>query len=134
MQPFQKKATAHDGPEAKIHAALELYLKSRDWYVKSTHGNQFQAGFPDIYASHQKFGIKWIEVKNPASFSFTPAQIKEFPKMSSCGTYIWILCAATDAEYERLFKPANWMEWFVCFQSGCRDMSKWRAGSVTNRG
>jgi hypothetical protein len=134
MEKFQKRATAHDGPEAKIHAAIESYLRSREWYVKSTHGNQFQAGFPDIYASHLKYGMKWIEVKNPEQFSFTPAQIKEFPKMSAAGTYIWILCDATDAEYERLFKPANWMEWFVCYQAGCRSMSDWRAGRVKNRG
>lgn len=134
MEPFKKKATAHDGPEAKIHSALERYLREREWYVKSTHGNQFQSGFPDVYASHQQFLIRWIEVKNPEAFSFTPAQIKEFPKMSACGTGIWILCAATDDEYNRLFKPANWMEWFVCYQSGCRNMNDWRAGRVKNRG
>jgi hypothetical protein len=130
MEPLQMRKNAHNGPEAKIHAALESYLREREWYVKSTHGNQFQFGFPDIYSSHEKFGIKWIEVKNPLHFSFTPAQIREFPKMSAAGTGIWILCAATEEEYRRLFKPANWMEWFVCYQSGQRDMTKWRGGKL----
>lgn len=130
MKPFVKKATAHDGPEAKIQEALESYLKTRDWYVKATHGNQFQYGFPDLYVSHLRFGMKWVEVKNPECFSFTPAQLKEFPKMSACGTNIWILCGATDKEYERLFKPANWFEWFVAYQAGCRNMNNWRGGRV----
>jgi hypothetical protein len=130
MEPFKPKQNAHNGPEAKIQAKLLDYLKARDWYVKSTHGNQFQFGFPDIYASHFKFGIRWIEVKNPEAFSFTGAQIREFPKMSAAGTGIWILCADTEEEYLKLFKPANWMEWFVAFQHGKRNMNDWRAGRV----
>jgi len=134
MEAFKKKVTAHSGPEAKIHADLEKYLKGRDWYVKSTHGNQFQFGLPDIFICHERFGMKWLEVKNPEQFSFTPAQLKEFPKMSAHGAGIWILCAATDEEYARLFKPANWYEWFVCYQSGCRNILDWRGGRVKNRG
>jgi hypothetical protein len=129
LEAFKRRVTAHDGPEAKIQRELEAYLKARDWYVKATHGNQFQSGFADLYVSHLRYGMKWVEVKNPEQFSFTPAQIKEFPKQSAAGTGIWILCAASDEEYAMLFKPANWMEWFVAYQAGCHNMKKWRGGS-----
>ncbi len=130
MDPLKFKTNVHKGPEAVIHKDILDYLKVRDWFVKSTHGNQFQYGLPDIFASHQKFGMRWIEVKNPLQFSFTAAQIKEFPLMAAHGAGIWIMCAATDKEYERLFKPANWMEWYTCYAAGKRNMNDWRAGRV----
>lgn len=125
MEPFK---TGKRNEEEKIQTALESYLRAREWFVKSTHGNQFQSGFPDIYATHEKWGIRWIEVKYPHQFSFTAAQNRDFPKFSAHGTGIWILCAATDEEYQRLFKPCNWYEYFVCLQSGCHDIIKWRGG------
>lgn len=128
MEKFRPKVNAHNGPEAKIQADIEKYLRQREWFVLATHGNQFQFGFPDNYATHQKFGPRWIEVKNPEQFSFTPAQIKIFPQLSANGTSIWILGAATDEEYSKLFKPANWFEWFVCYQAGKTNMKAWRGG------
>lgn len=96
------------GPEAVIQNQLIAFLTLRQWYVKETHGNMFQAGFPDLYATHYKHGIRWIEVKNPLKYSFTPAQLEDFPKLSANGTRIWILTAATESEYAKLFKEANW--------------------------
>ena len=52
------------GPEAKIQEAIIKKIKSLDWYVKSTHGNMYQSGFPDLFISHAKYGQKWVEVKN----------------------------------------------------------------------
>lgn len=69
-----------------------------------THGNMFQSGFPDLYAYHSKHGPRWIEVKNPLSYKFTEAQLRNFPKMGR----VWILVAATQAEYEKLWLPPNW--------------------------
>jgi len=75
----------------------------------ATHGNLYQRGFPDLYATHFKFGPRWIEVKLPnmKGSRFTPAQMESFPKLRANGTRIWILTAATESEYQKLFKPDN---------------------------
>lgn len=68
----------------------------------------YQSGFPDLYATHYKYGARWVEVKNPEKYCFTPAQLEWFPQFVSHGSGIWIMTAATDVEYEKLFKPCNW--------------------------
>lgn len=76
-------------------------------------GNAYQYGVPDLYAAHLRHGTRWIEVKNPVSFSFTPAQSIEFPRMKAAGVGIWILFGVQDIK--KLFEPANWeriyLEW-----------------------
>ena len=110
MEPLNQR----QHPEAKIQKALIEYLKIRDWVVMPTHGNMFQQGFPDLYVAHFINGSRWIEVKNPKAYSFTPAQRKFFPLISEAGKChyppvgIWILVAATDEEYAKLFQPPNW--------------------------
>lgn len=110
MEPIRKRGR----PEAKIQKAIIEYLKIRDWCVMPTHGNMYQQGFPDLYAVHHNNGTRWIEVKNPLAYSFTPAQRKFFPLISVAGgchfpsVGIWIMVAATDAEYKKLFGPPNW--------------------------
>lgn len=106
MDPF--KSSKKGRPEAKIQAALTDFLKVRDWYVKSTHGNMYQSGFPDLYACHKKYGPRWIEVKNPEAYAFTAAQLENFPLMVAHGANIWILVAATEEEYQKLFGEPNW--------------------------
>jgi len=96
------------GPERKIQDAIMEYLRVRGWYVMQTHGNMYQSGFPDLYATHSTYGVRWIEVKNPEHYAFTPAQMDCFPKMCANGSRIWILTGATDMEYDKLFKPCNW--------------------------
>lgn len=96
--------TRGKGPEAKIQADIVKYLKLRDFHVMETHGNMFQCGFPDLYAYHPQYRSRWIEVKNPLSYQFTPAQLANFPKMGM----VWIMVAATDQEYAKLFGPPNW--------------------------
>lgn len=98
-----------EGPEEKIVQALWDYLVARGWTIKRTHGNLFQAGLPDLWIGHPEFGKRWLEVKNPVSYHFTPAQLEFFPIMTRCKDYIWILTAATQAEYDKLFQPyGNW--------------------------
>lgn len=111
MQPLKKKATK--GPEEIIQDDIIKFLILRGWYVKATHGNMYQKGFPDLFACHTSYGHRWIEVKNPAAYSFTPAQVIEFPKMVANGSGIWILTAATEEEYNKLFKPANWWQFLA---------------------
>jgi hypothetical protein len=96
------------GPEAVIQRALVAFLEKRDWLVKVTHGSLFQSGLPDVFSAHKKFGQRWIEVKNPLRFSFTKAQLDFFPKLAAVGVGIWILTAANEYEYDKLFQPPNW--------------------------
>lgn len=103
---------SRQGPEAVIQERIIEFLRYREWFVKDTHGNMYQSGFPDLYATHSKYGQRWIEVKNLEAYSFTPAQLLTFPQMCANGSPIWILCDATEAEYMKLWKPCNWY-WYL---------------------
>ncbi len=96
--------------------------------VEATHGNEFQSGFPDLYATHPTYGPRWVEVKKAIMFSFTPAQIVKFPLFQAHGAKIWIMTEATEEEYKKLFKPSNLDEYLACFYDGCRNINAWRAG------
>jgi len=75
-----------------------------------TNGNVYQRGFPDLYITMESKGWeRWVEVKNPESYKFTVAQLDNFPFIPK----VWILVAATQAEYEKLFKPPNWRD-YLC--------------------
>lgn len=91
-------------------------LRHKDWIVKSTHGNTFQYGFPDLYCIHQRYGSRWIEIKNPLAYSFTKAQLEFFPQLTECGIGVWILTDNTEAEYNKLFKPANWYQFLQFYK------------------
>lgn len=95
-------------PETKIQQSIIDFLKVRDWGVRQTHGNMYQSGFPDLFAYHLRYGTRWIEVKVDGHYSFTVAQLEVFPEFSAKGVGIWILTAATNTEYQKLFRPANW--------------------------
>lgn len=100
--------------ERQIQDRIMAYLKARDWFVKETHGNMFQSGFPDLYATHNMYGQRWIEVKRPyPNYSFTPAQMENFPKFTAFGSGIWILTEANDEEYAKLFKAHNWYGYVI---------------------
>lgn len=108
-----QKKKFREKPEAKIQRAIVEYLAVRGWYTMETHGNMFQRGFPDVYATHSKYGARWIEVKNPLAWKFTAAQQECFPKLLANGTRIWVLTAATDEEYAKLFQPCNIWQFFL---------------------
>ncbi len=95
------------GPEYKIQQKIIRFLEARGWYVKVMTGTMYQWGIPDLYACHKRHGHKWIEVKNPESYSFTAAQHSEFPKFQAHGDPIYILTAANEANYKRLFAPTD---------------------------
>jgi hypothetical protein len=99
------------GPEAIIQEALEEFLILRGWLVRSLHGNLYQFGFPDLYIAKRTFGSRWVEVKNPESYKFTNAQLELFPKLMAEGIGVWILIAATESEYNKLFSPPNWFQY-----------------------
>jgi len=83
----------------------------RQWIVKETHGNLYQSGLPDLYIAHRDYGARWVECKNALSYSFTPAQLEFFPLLASVGIGVWILTAASDEEYFKLWEPANWWQY-----------------------
>lgn len=102
------KIKSKHGPEYYIQKSIIKFLNDRGWFCQITHGNMYQRGFPDLFVCKRRYGSRWIEVKNPNKYKFTPAQMETFPRMSAEGVGIWILTAATEAEYQKLFKPANW--------------------------
>ena len=98
-----------DNPEARIQAEIIKMLRNKGWYVTNIHGNMFQSGLPDLYATHSRYGARWIEVKLPnmKGSKFTAAQLDCFPKLEANGTPIWIMTAATESEYQKLFAASN---------------------------
>lgn len=95
-------------PEAKIQAEIVAYLRAREWFVVRMVGNALQRGVPDLYATHALYKARWIEVKNPKKYQFTAAQMQYFPQYVANGAGIWVMTAATNDEYQKLFKPCNW--------------------------
>lgn len=96
-------------PEGDIEAKIVLMLEHKGWYVKKMGASAFLSGIPDLFACHKVYGYRWIEVKLPEmkGSKFTPAQLQEFPKLVTHGSQVWILTAATQAEYDKLFKKGN---------------------------
>lgn len=92
----------------------------KGWFVKNTHGNQYQSGFPDLYCCHTSYAARWVEVKIADHYAFTAAQLTEFPKFCANGVGIWILTAATEEQYQLLFKPANWHMFLTIMKEGHR--------------
>lgn len=95
-------------PEQKIQKEIVEMLRCKGWFVIKTHGNEFQSGLPDLYATHSRYGARWIEIKRPKGSKLTPAQLDVFPKLCANGSGVWILVAAGEAEYEKLFRKFNW--------------------------
>jgi len=120
MQPMNPKEYRNRGPEGIIQDAIIKYLSTRKWYVMQTHGNMFQSGLPDLWASHKTYGPRWIEVKLPHMIGskFTPAQLDVFPKICSNGSGVWILTADNHTEYMKLFDPPNWWKYLSSWKGG----------------
>lgn len=108
------------GPERIIQDDLIAFLRLRGWVVRETHGNLYQNGFPDLYCAHSSYGARWIEVKNPASYQFEASQLEFFPQLYSVGVGVWVLVAATEEEYKKLFKPCNWWQYLSCAKGTTR--------------
>lgn len=104
----------NEGPEDKIQAAVKKMLEDKGWLVCRLVGNAFQSGLPDLFATCPTVSnhIRLIEIKLPNMIGsrFTPAQLDMFPKLCKYGAGVWILTAATDVEYRKLFHPPNF--WF----------------------
>ena len=119
MEPINPRRFRR-GPERTIQEGILAALKAAGWFCISAHGNEYQLGLPDVWASHAQKGYRWIEVKNPAAYSFTEAQQKVFPRMFDTGVGIWILFGDTPEELAKLFKPANGREVFYRWLLGVK--------------
>ena len=104
------------GPEAKIQDAFIKFLEERGWHCERMIGigasqqqqRGQQVGIPDLYIMHPQYGQRWVDLKNPGKYEFTKAQKHKWPLWEKFGCPIWIITAATEEEYDKLFKPCNW--------------------------
>lgn len=105
-----KIVNTYSGPEAIIQSAIIKKLILLGWSVKSTHGNMYQFGFPDLYCCHRMYGVRWVEVKDPRRRGdiFTNAQHEYFAELQSKGVGVWILTGDSDEEIKKLHGPDNW--------------------------
>lgn len=110
-----KKLSGRQGPEAKVQKAILEMLRQRQWHCIVTHGSLYMSGVPDIFCCHKSYGQRWVEVKLPEmkGSRFTAAQLREFPKLCANGSGVWILTAATDSEYYKLFKESNFSYYYL---------------------
>jgi hypothetical protein len=101
--------------ESVIQENIMKKLRWLEWFCKSTHGNLYQSGFPDIFACHVRYGPRWIECKQPDETKsyFTAAQLETFPKMDAAGCGIWVMTTDTDHEYAKLFQAPNWRQYYM---------------------
>jgi hypothetical protein len=97
----------HSRPEAAIQERVTAFLKQRGWVVEETHGNVYQTGLPDLFAWHLNYGFRWIDVKNPDAYRFTKHQCQKWTTWEKAGLGVWIMTAATEEEYGKLFQMAN---------------------------
>ena len=108
---LKPKIKSKRGPERIIQDAVIALFRTKEWYVKETHGNMYQSGFPDLFCCHKRFGIRMVEIKNPLAYSFTGAQLECFPLFCANGCGIWIMTAATEDQYLKVLKgPPNWWQ------------------------
>jgi hypothetical protein len=79
------------------------------------HGNAYQEGMPDLFATHRLYGIRLIEVKLPnmKGSRFTAAQLQTFPRLCDNGSGVWIMTAANDYEYKVLFQKPNYDKYLL---------------------
>lgn len=105
------RRAAH-GPEWHIQQDLIRFLRCREWNVEHTNGNLYQTGFPDLFIHHKKWQTRWIDCKQPKNYTFTKHQKRKWPIWDSFGIGIWILTAATQEQYDLLFGPPNWKDYW----------------------
>jgi hypothetical protein len=109
MEPLKMRGK---NPEAIIQDAIIKELRFKMWFVKDTHGNMYQSGFPDLYCCHRRYGARWLEVKTPhrtGTSAFTPAQLETFPLLVASGAGVWVASSHEGVE-EILMKPCNWWQ------------------------
>ena len=106
------KLMSQDKPELQIQEELIEFLKAHQWHVEPISADAFQNGLPDLFCAHKDLGTRWVEVKRPTGYTFTLRQRQRWPVWDEFGIRIWILTAATQEEYDKLFGPPNWHDYW----------------------
>lgn len=103
----------------KIVNPFSEYLRYQGWHVKKTHGNQYTAGWPDLYCMHPSYTPRWVECKinYDGQIHVTPDQMAELPKWIAHGCYFWVIVghdfrglsgkAELHRAYQKLFGKPN---------------------------
>ena len=113
-----KKPTYKSRPEAAIQKRIIAMLRDRGWFCRSTHGNAYQRGFPDIFAYNDSFAklpwgaLRWIDCKVKGRSRYTKAQCQEWPEWELGNVGIWIMFEGDDENYKNLFQPPNFREFW----------------------
>ena len=107
-----KKFRSKHGPEYTIQRNFIEYVKQRGWHVERMIGNQLQKGIPDIYLMHLEHGSRWVDLKHPKQYEFTKAQRWKWPIWEKHGVGIWIITGWRDEDYDKLFGPPNWRDYW----------------------
>jgi hypothetical protein len=100
------------GPEWYIQRDLVTFLRERNWLVERMIGNAYQKGIPDLYCFREDHGPRWLDVKAPGRYTFTREQKIKWPIWHHYGVGIWILTAATQEQYDKLFAKPNWKDYW----------------------
>jgi hypothetical protein len=95
------------GPEYGIQRAIVKFLRLRGWHVERLIGMAWQSGLSDLLIFHKKYGVRLLEIKQEDHYRFTKAQKAKFPRLMEHGGGIWIMTAANEEQYQRLFKTPN---------------------------
>lgn len=100
--------------EDSIQEDMVAFLRLRGWTVAETHGNAYQKGLPDLFCWNQKHNLfRWVDMKNPNRYRFTKDQCKVWTGWEKEGLGVWIITAATDEEYQKLFGDANFRDYWL---------------------
>lgn len=105
-----KKPRFHSNPEAALQERIVDFLQKRGWLVEVMHGNVFQKGIPDLSLFRRDVGYRDVDVKLPEGSVLTKAQCQKWPEWEKHGRGVWIMKAATEEEYQKLWQPPNWRE------------------------
>lgn len=107
-----KRPVFRTSPEKQIENAVRLFLSDRGWLVEKTHSTAYSSGWPDLYLFHREHGHRWVDIKVPARNQLTKAQCQKWPVWEAAGIDVHIITGATETEYAKLFRPANWREFW----------------------
>ena len=114
-----KKPVFRGRPEATLQKKIIAMLQDRGWFVRQTHGNAYQKGFPDLFAYNEDFmkapfgPLRWIDTKVEGKHRYTKAQCIEWPEWEEGNVGIWILMGATEEWYGKLFQHPNFREYWL---------------------
>lgn len=97
--------------ERTLQAEITTFLEGRGWRVKPTHGDEYQAGFPDLWLWHPEHDYRWMDTKRKRGYRFTNAQLRDWYVEDLFGGLIWIMTDASEEEYAKLFEPPNWQSY-----------------------